>query len=237
MIEIDGVPCHIECSGQGQAVVLLHGWGQNLSMMRFIHHQLQDRYRVLSLDLPGFGESRPLPPSWQMDDYPSFLHRLLIHYQIESPVLIAHSFGARIAIQYACSYPVSCMVLTGAAGIRAPLSFWKKSKQHLYRLCRHLPIAARLGSEDYRSADPVLKNVLVQSVNKDLTPSLSAICCPILLVWGANDRQTPLWMGRRMEEHFPNARLLVYEDDDHFAYYHQGFRFVEDVRQFLEVNA
>ena len=37
-----------------------------------------------------------------------------------------------------------------------------------------------------------------------------------------------------MERLFADARLIVYRDEDHFAYYHQGFRFANDVRRFLE---
>ena len=55
MVEMDGVHLHVECSGEGQGVVLLHGWGQDLSMMRLLQCQLQESYRVVNLDLPGFG--------------------------------------------------------------------------------------------------------------------------------------------------------------------------------------
>lgn len=233
MEEIDGVCCHVECSGEGQGVILLHGWGQNLMMMRLLHRQLQDNYRVLSLDLPGFGQSKPLPQAWTMDDYVPLIHHLADRYHMKEPILIAHSFGARIAIRYACSFPVPCMVLTGAAGLRAPLSLVKRGKQQLHHLGKYLHLSLFSGSEDYRKADPILKRVLVQAVNEDLAPLLPSIHCPILLVWGSEDRQTPLWMGRKMETLFERARLIVYHDDDHFAYYHQGFRFAQDVRQFL----
>ena len=59
-MQVDGICCHVECSGEGQGVVLLHGWGQNCSMMRLVQRELEDRYRVVNLDLPGFGDSVPL---------------------------------------------------------------------------------------------------------------------------------------------------------------------------------
>ena len=153
---------------------------------------------------------------------------------MEAPALIAHSFGARIAIRYAGRHPVSCLVLTGAAGLRMPLSLGKQMKQQLHRWGRHLHLSIFSGSEDYRRADPVLRQVLVQAVNEDLSSLLPSIVCPVLLVWGSEDRETPLWMGRKMERLFADARLIVYRDEDHFAYYHQGFRFANDVRRFLE---
>ena len=39
--------------------------------------------------------------------------------------------------------------------------------------------------------------------------------------------------NRKMEKEIPGARMIVYRDEDHFAYYHQGFRFMRDVRAFL----
>ena len=89
------------------------------------------------------------------------------------------------------------------------------------------------GSPDYQKASPIMKQVLVRVVNEDLSPDLSAIRCPVLLIWGSEDRETPLWMGRKMEKEIHGARMIVYRDEDHFAYYHQGFRFMRDVCAFL----
>ena len=236
MVEMDGVHLHVECSGEGQGVVLLHGWGQDLSMMRLLQCQLQESYRVVNLDLPGFGESIPLREGWGMDDYVTCLFELLNRYEIENPILIAHSFGARIAIRYAARFPVKKMVLTGAAGLRAPLSLWKRAKQKAYRINQKLQLPIHFGSSDYQNADPALKKVLVQAVNEDLSSLLPDIHCPVLLVWGSEDQQTPLWMARKMESVLPQAKLIVYRGEDHFAYYHQGFRFIEDIQQFLGVS-
>ena len=52
-----GVRCHLQRLGQGDGVILLHGWGQDMWMMRLIQNELKDHYRVVNLDLPGFGES------------------------------------------------------------------------------------------------------------------------------------------------------------------------------------
>ncbi len=102
---------------------LLHGWGQDMRMMRLIQNELKDHYRVVNLDLPGFGESDEPSAPWGIEEYACFIHEIAEHDQMEAPILIAHSFGARIAIRYASRYPTKKMVLSGAAGIRAPLSW------------------------------------------------------------------------------------------------------------------
>lgn len=235
-MQVDGICCHVECSGEGQGVVLLHGWGQNCSMMRLVQRELEDRYRVVNLDLPGFGDSVPLKKPMSIKEYAMFVRKLMAELGIEDPIIIAHSFGSRIALRYAMMYPVKCLVLTGAAGIRSPLSLWKKGKQCIYRIFRFFRLPVTAGSRDYRQADDVMRQVLVKAVNDDLSPDLGFVECPTLLVWGSDDRETPLWMGRKMEELLPDARMIIYRHDDHFAYYHQGFRFAKDVKEFLEVS-
>ena len=74
------------------AVVLLHGWGQNQYMMKFLQDHLCDTFTVINLDLPGFGESEEPPRVWSVDDYVDFLQELLDHLQITHVSFIAHSF-------------------------------------------------------------------------------------------------------------------------------------------------
>ena len=61
--------------------------------------------------------------------------------------------------------------------------------------------------------------------SEDLTPLLSQITCPTLLIWGEKDDATPLWMGKIMEKKIPDAGLVIFEDDDHYAYWNQSARF------------
>ena len=227
------VSCHLQRAGQGDGVILLHGWGQDLRMMRLIQNELKSHYRVINLDLPGFGQSEEPDQPWGIEQYAQFIHALAAHEQMEAPILIAHSFGARIAIRYAAMYPVKKMVLSGAAGIRAPLSWQRRASQGWHKLKKKLGMRGSAGSVDYQKASPRMKQVLVRVVNEDLSPYLRQIECPVLLVWGSEDRETPLWMGRKMEHDIPNARMIVYRGEDHFAYYHQGFRFMKDVCAFL----
>lgn len=233
MERIQQVMCNIECSGEGDGVVLLHGWGQNLQMMRLVQNELKATHRVINLDLPGFGQSEEPPQPWGIEEYAAFLHAVIQRYELRRVVLIAHSFGARIALFYAAHYPVQAMVLSGAAGLRAPLSLARRMKQGTHRLLKKLHLPSHGGSSDYRQASACMRQVLVKSIHHDAGAYLPQIMCPVLLVWGSEDQQTPLWMGRRMAELLPHARLLIYRHEDHFAYYRQGFRFVKDVCAFL----
>ena len=79
-----------------------------------------------------------------------------------------------------------------------------------------------------------MKKTFVKIVSEDLASLLPRIRASTLLIWGENDQETPLWMGKKMETEIPDAGLAVFEGDDHFAYLRQWPRFVAVVRTFLE---
>ena len=74
------------------------------------------------------------------------------------------------------------------------------------------------GSKDYQAAG-VLRPVLIKTVNEDLTESAKSIACPVLLVWGTDDTETPPWLGRRYKEILgPRATLDWLPHKDHFPF-------------------
>ena len=225
---------HVEKKGHGPAVVLLHGWGQNLYMMKFLQDHLQNQFTVFNLDLPGFGKSEEPLYCWSVDEYAQFLYCLLEEEGVKNPILIAHSFGARIAICYAARYTCKKLILTGAAGLLPKRGMTYYLKVSIYKLCKKLSINLTMGSEDYQKASSVMRGVLVKAVNENLESLLPRIRCDTLLVWGEKDEQTPLWMGKRMEQLLPHASLIVFKKEGHFAYFYQSLRFQRIVDAFLE---
>ena len=119
-VEINGVTTAYMEEGQGVHVVLMHGWGQNKEMMINIFNHLKDRFHVVALDFPGFGESGLPTEAWGVIEYESFFEQFLDRIGIDRAILIGHSFGCRVAIRFAAKNPdrVIRMILTGAAGIR-----------------------------------------------------------------------------------------------------------------------
>jgi pimeloyl-ACP methyl ester carboxylesterase len=89
-----------------------------------------------------------------------------------------------------------------------------------------------VASPDYSNAGP-LRETFVKLVNEDLTPILPQVTAPTLLVWGADDTETPLSSARVMERLIPQARLVVFQNAGHFSYLDQYGKFRLIVRQFL----
>lgn len=230
---------------KGKDVILLHGWGQNTIMMDYIASFLCNHFKVYNIDLPGFGKSDEPKEAMSIEDYVSFLNEFVKENNIENPIIIGHSFGCRIALLYAYKYPVHKMVLTGAAGVKPKRTIEWYFKVYTYKLGKIIlkpfkglskNLQKNAGSEDYRNASEVMKGTLVKTVNFDITPYLKDIKPETLLVFGEKDDATPLYQGKIMEKQMPNATLVIFEGDDHYAYFHQGDRFNRVLEAFLKVD-
>lgn len=237
------IQSHYLDEGQGQALVCLPGWGQTTEMFLPSVEFFKDRFRVIVLDFPGFGQSQVMPYAFGVDDYVDWLHQLLIELKIENPILMAHSFGARVAIKYANRFEVKKMILTGAAGIRPKRSFVYYLKVYSYKTLKRFSIffdidvkkiSKHFGSSDYQALEGVMKDSFVKIVNEDLTASLSQIQASCLLVWGEKDDATPLWMGKMMEKRMKDAGLVVFEKSGHYAYFQESQRFNRIVDAFIK---
>lgn len=245
-IVINDLNIYFENKGKkGKNVILLHGWGQNTVMMDYIASFLCNHFKVYNIDLPGFGKSDEPKQAMSVDDYVEFLHTFVKEKKIKNPILIGHSFGCRIALLYAYKYEVYKMVLTGAAGVKPKRGIDWYVRVYTYKLGKKLlkpfkglskKLQKNAGSEDYKNASEVMKGTLVKAVNFDITPYLKDIKPETLLVFGEKDDATPLYQGRIMEKEMPDATLVVFENDDHFAYFHQGDRFNRVLDAFLRVD-
>lgn len=244
-LQINGVTIHYTQSGKGRDVVCLHGWGQNTEMFQATQNFLSPWFRVTLFDFPGFGESGLMSSPWGVEEYTLNFKVLCDRLGIVDPILIAHSFGARVALMYAAKYKVHKLILTGAAGLkpkRGPdyylrVAFYKTAKQlfKLKPLVKHKEkMAAFFGSSDYKNTEGVVRQSFVKIVNSDLRRLLPFITVPTLLVWGELDDATPLWMAKVMEKEMKDAGLVIFEKDGHYAYHNQSERFHKIVGVFLE---
>lgn len=240
-LKIKNVSTYYEKSGEeGKDVILLHGWGQNTEMMAFIADFLKEHFVVYNIDLPGFGKSGDPNEVWGVEDYTDFLRAFCVRKKINNPIIIGHSFGCRMAVRYARTYPVRKMVLTGAAGIRDERTASWYIKTYSYKLAKKIMPKSvvekyqnKVGSEDYKNASGIMRRTFVKCVNDDVTELLPFIETETLLVFGDKDEATPVSKGKTMEKLMPNASLVIFENDDHYAYIHEAARFNAVLDAFL----
>ena len=214
-------------------------------MMEPIAEHFSDRYTVYNIDFPNFGLSDTLKEVWGVPEFSKMLSDFIKHFNIDNPVIIAHSFGVRVAIYYAKDHQVDKLVFTGGAGIRDKRSAKYYLKTYTYKIIRKSLELLRLnklkahleknaGSEDYKALSGVMRASFSKIVNLDLREYLKDIKAETLLVWGELDDATPLWMAKVMESEIENAGLAIFENDGHYAYFNQMPRFLRVVDIFLK---
>ena len=253
--EIQQCKIHFERLGQGEKkVVLLHGWGCSIGTMRPVAAALESDHQILIPDFPAHGESGKPPEPWGIPEFASCLKELLKEESFIPCAVVAHSFGARVAAYLAAEDEnlFTRIVLTGAAGLKAPVSEEAKKKNLRYRREKEavkklekIPglgrlsgrleegLVQRYGSADYKALDPEMRKTFVRVIGMDLSDCYPRIRQSTLLIWGDRDTETPLWMGQKMEQLIPDAGLVVFEGGSHFAYAEQIGRFNTILRNFL----
>ena len=123
--------------GNGKPIVFLHGWGCDGSIFLPVAKLLPNRKCYL-LDFQGFGKT-PEPPQsgWSVGDYAHALEIFFKLHNITKAVIVAHSFGCRVAMVFAANNPnlVDKMMLVAPAGIRH-FSLARYVKVRRYKLDR-----------------------------------------------------------------------------------------------------
>ena len=207
---------------KGKDIILLHGWGQNIEMMKPLGDNLED-YHITILDFPGFEESDEPKTALTIYDYEEILEELLSDLKIRNPIVMGHSFGGRVAIVYASRNKVEKLVLFGAPCIRNER---KSTKEKVLKGLKKLPgmngigeyMKKFIGSDDYRNASPIMRETLVNTVNEDLTECAKRIEAPTLLIWGTLDTAAPIEDAKRLEGLLIDGALIELPGYTHYAY-------------------
>ena len=97
------------------AIVLLHGWGQNIEMMQMLGEPFKNEYRIIIVDFPGFGLSPEPKRVMDVNDYTILIEELLKKLKVKNPILIGHSFGGRVSVKYASRNDVKKVILLSPA--------------------------------------------------------------------------------------------------------------------------
>ena len=212
--------------------VWAHGWGQNRAALKPLAQSLFTTGTHDFVDFPGFGNSPKPDTAWTTADYADFMARWLAHNATGRPVVwIGHSFGCRVGIQLAARHPglIDRMMLVAGAGLprhRSSLEQAKlKGRIYSYKALKRLaPLAGisqdqlrdRFGSADYKAAG-AMRDILIKVVNEDLSDVAQKITCPVYLVYGSRDTETPPEIGERLARLIPASELAILDGLDHYS--------------------
>lgn len=220
---------------KGKSIVLLPGWLCDHTALDPIAQHLKENFKVYMIDVVGFGKSELPEEPMNTNDYGDWLKELLENLKIEEPILIGHSHGGRMAINYAGRNlgKLNKIVLIDAAGIKPKRSKKYYIKVYTYKMLKNiykiLPKTkmfenmkersmSKFGSADYKSSPGVLKKTMSNIVNEDLKDLMKNIKVPTLLIWGEKDTATPIEQGKTMEKLIPGSGLVEIKGAGHYSY-------------------
>ena len=145
--EIAGVVVRYEICGEGEPVLLLHGWGGSVESFLPLTEYLKKTRQVILLDFPGHGQSGEPQTPWAVEDFAGLVAELLERLGVAGCDMLGHSFGGRVAIVLAAKRPqlVKKLVLVDAAGILPKRGISYYAKVYRYKLGKKL---AKIGPID-----------------------------------------------------------------------------------------
>lgn len=223
-IIVDNLDTHVEVSGGGLAMLMVHGWKDNLNTFDALTNELQNDFKIIRIDLPGFGRSQMPPEAWDVSQYAEFIKKVLLKLEeTELYAAIGHSMGGRIlmnAIGRRVLDPAK-LVLIASAGIpdtggakKATFSIIAKGGKLVASV---LPKSQqdKLKSKLYKMADSdygdagELGEIFKKMVTEDSRKYAPNVHPETLLIYSSNDKLTPPSFGEEFKKLIPNSRLEI----------------------------
>jgi len=249
---------HVEVSGQGEPLVLLHGWGMHGGIWSEMALQLAEHYQVYNVDLPGHGASAPLP-NFTLD---KVVEQLVA--QFSEPVsILGWSLGGQLALHWAARKPeqIKKLVLVTSTPCFAEREDWlfgmtqetlqqfaaDLEQNHAATLRRFLALQVR-GSDGERELLSALRAKLFSRGephlealrggleilrDADQRSTLPGIKQPTLVIAGERDKLTPPEASYYLAQTMPNARVVEIEGAAHAPFLSHSQLFTEHLNQFL----
>jgi len=227
--------------GQGEAVMLVHGFGANKDTWVRFSRPLTTNYRVYAIDLPGFGDSsRVENVSYTIEDQVRRLEEIRLQLGIERMHLVGNSMGSSIATVYATKHSDRLLSLTfiNSGGIVSPVlsdhqrglsqgvnSLLVENRADFERLLEYTfvnppYIPATMIDEFYLKSrenrqwnESIIEQInLKNNITADYLP---AVKTPLLVIWGDQDRITHVSAIEIIKKLQPTASFVIIPNSGH----------------------
>lgn len=267
VLEVAGADIHYEEHGpaDGDAVVLIHGFGSSLHTWDLLLPALVEDHRVVRLDLKGFGRSSKYDGDYSPSVQAGVVLALMDHLGIERAHLVAHSMGSLVALVVALEAPdrVDRMVLTGAWVYEEQVPWSLRSArtpgmgETIFGLWYAENLQWRFGLSFHEPDRWISEEMLVRARQTLSQPgaraaALATVRCldlvrweseygrvqaPVLLVFGRDDRVARPEYGEQLAAQLPHAELDVVPRCGHFPMLEASAHYARAVRRWLAGGA
>lgn len=249
--------------GAGEPLLLLHGNFGDIADWQPVFDTLAHRFRVIALDLPGCGRSEKPDAAYDASMFVAALEAFFREKDIGRCAIVGHSLGGQIALAFALAHPelVTRLVLVDSGGFHSYSEQQVAMLQPRFAeavLAAMSPEQARfifsslfvqLGPEaqDYvekqvektrRDDWPDVARMAARSFDFHVTfcatPLLDRITCPLLLVWGDQDRVVPVALVQSLMSQMSAAELRIIANCGHAPQIEKPAEFLSTVEPFLQ---
>ena len=242
-MKVFGLSTNYVSFGSGETVLFLHGWGCDVSDFLGSAKVLSKERKVVCLDLWGFGKSQSPKKVWNSFDYAKAVHEFARLLGIKKFHLVGHSFGGKIAIIYASHFSaeVKSLTLVASAGMKKRFSLKRYLKIKRYKRLKKLVLENKkdesvllgFGSQDLKNSTGIMKDIMLNVVNENVCFESKKICTKTLIVWGKNDKETPIYMAKKLHKNIHHSKLITF-DGGHFVHIENFLKFNETLKNFWE---
>ena len=223
-----------------KTLLFLHGWGGNKDSFAKVKKIFKSSYNILSISFPPLNLYKTKTDSTiplDMHDYKNIVLNILKLLNLNSVIVICHSFGFRVALMLTTSnITIEKTIVTGGAGIRVKSNFFKKlNVQFRSILLKSYPeYFNKFASSEYVSLSKIDRQTFKNIVNKDLTNHIKNLHCPAFLFWGKKDTATPLKMFKIFKKLKPDIEYTIIKNGTHFCYLDHSELFIDYCDKFLK---
>ena len=232
-VESSKIACWVNSDNLGvhkQSFVFIHGSGGDHTAWSNQYAALSRQYNVVAIDLPGHGSSEGSGKS-DIGSYCLWVKILLDILLLKNIILVGHSLGAAIILQFAINYPKKIEgIVTVGGGMKMPVNpaifeFLKTNPTESVELICKFSVAkgnrekftAPLMKSLAQARMDVLKGDLSACDRFDVTGEISKISLKTLIICGAEDKMTPPEFSRQVSESIRGAELCLIEGAGHMV--------------------
>lgn len=237
-VEADDFRIRYMAAGDGPALVHLHGAG-GLRLTNG-HDLLSRQFRVIALEMPGFGTSPENKRSRNMPELAATIGKAVASLGLEEFNLIGTSFGGKAALWLAVQQPqrVRALVLEAPAAIRPqgsepPAGTPQEMARRLFAHPERVPPMPTLDPAVQAKQARLVGRLRGPNRDPELEARISGLATPTLVLFGTLDQVIPPDMGHFYKELMPNGHLVFVYDAGHAISTDRPEAFTEVVSDFI----
>ena len=216
----------------------MHGYLADSKSFIYQTEHFSKNFSVFAPDFKGFGNNKDMEKPYSLSDYCEDIKAYIKENGLVKPHVIAHSFGCRVAVKLASENPelFDKIVLTGAAGLKPKRTIKYHIKRTAFKIARIFTKKEKLKrfySKDYLALSQVMRESFIKIVNEHLDDRLKFISNQTLIIFGNNDKETPVYMAKKLNKNIKNSKLVIIQKAGHFAFIDCPEKFNWEVEEFL----